>query len=385
MAREYATYGVGFQTEDVVPGEFLNNLDDLLYSYGDSALPTHTGTQVYVQATTGDEAQIAIDRRYFINEVDLYSDVVGDPDTYSMYGVASYIPTAHATAVKPFDIVVSTEPPAYEYVRELGTVEWSGTQIEAVWQTPHTLNVRQLDGYAASDDPADGAVVPVASSNSKLDSAFRPIFTGDVGLGDVIDYWLPPGAPFAVPTGYALCDGSVIPSGSHDLGAYDLNLPDLRDKFIAGADPSAPYGQDSVATDSPLGAPGVGGGVATHLGGYTGLLHDHTVPAHTHVATHRHAMASHFHRLPNHTHLASTLNWERGGGVNREIVVTSIMTTLGAIKTIPTSVGSYTNFTSWESPSTSSESGQTDPATMDVTDTRPEFVGFHRLMKVKVL
>lgn len=395
MAREYATQGVGFKVADVVPADFLNRLDDLLYSYNDSVIATHTGTQIYVQATTGDEAQIAINRRYFINNYDVLTAIDGPSSIYYVYAVASGVPTANSTQVSNFDVAVSTYAPNYAYVKEVASVEWDGSAISAVWNNPHKLNAAQLEGYVASDDPAGGPVIPVASSNSKLNRGFNPLFSSNVPVGDVIDYWVPPGGIFSVPDGWMLCDGSVVPSGSHEFGPFDVTLPDLRDRYIIGANPSSIYGSESSATDSTTGAPGISGGKATHFN-QSYISHSHTVAEHSHVASHRHSMASHYHNLPTHTHTSATLNWDRAptgtykSGVFFDTLAiqdtqASSMTYAGWLKTVPSDAANYTNYTGWVNPSTDSIGAGVASTLFDGQDLRPWFIGFAKIIKVKGL
>lgn len=394
MPREYATQGIGFQVADVVPADFLNRLDDLLIKYSDSAIATHTGTQVYVQATTGDEAQIAIDRRYFINDYDVLVDLSGPSFTYKMYAVASAVPSSNSTQISNFDVIVSTSAPSYEYVRQLGTVDWDGSQVSNVWNTPRQLNVEQVAGNAVSDVAQSYPVIPIASSNGKLSRSFIPSFSGDAQIGEVIDYWYPPGGIFSVPSGWSLCDGSVLGVGAHDFGEFEITLPDLRDKFVVGADPSKVFEADSIATNSIEGAPGIGGGKATHFA-MEDTQHAHTLAAHSHVATHRHAMASHFHYLPTHTHKGGYSFWDRANlGTEKRVVISetlgppgnrsaSAMSLVGQLKTVPTSAGDYTNNVGYANPSTDAKVGILATAGWPVTDSRPWFIGFAKIMKTR--
>lgn len=394
MPREFATQVTGFQVADVVPADFLNRLDDLLVKYADSAIATHTGTQVLVQATTGDEAQIAIDRRYFINDYDLLIDIAGPSFTYHMYAVASAVPTANSTQITNFDVVVSTSAPSFEYVRDLGTVGWDGSEVSSIWNTPKALNVEQVGGYAASDASAENPVIPVASSNGKLSRTFIPKFSSDAQVGEVIDYWYPPGGIFSVPPGWNLCDGSVLGTGMHDFGEFAIKLPDLRDKFVVGANPSSVFGVESIATNSSLGAPGIGGGKATHFD-MVDLRHSHSVANHSHVATHRHSIASHYHYLPTHTHKGGYSFWDRANiGSEKRVVISedlgppgnrsaSAMTYVRELKTVPTSAGNYTNNVDYENPLTDAKAGVLATTGWAVVDSRPGFVGFAKIIKTR--
>ena len=121
-----------------------------------------------------------------------------------------------------------------------------------------------------------------------------------------------------VPSGWLLCDGaeyvqstysglySVIGSAYNThptLGAASagkFRVPDFRDMFPLGMNPSGDTGTTSLGTYST-----------------TGWNHTHTVPAHTHtlgnhthtlgghthsVAGHSHTLGAHTHGIPSHTH-----------------------------------------------------------------------------------
>ena len=110
-----------------------------------------------------------------------------------------------------------------------------------------------------------------------------------VPLGTVCDWWRPASSYDAgagagnPPAGWAVCNGQVIGVGSHDMGAGTLTLPDLRNKFIIGADilkvdGGASSGGDSTAAFDAQhpNAPGIRG-----VGGVN-APHTHAVPAHYH-------------------------------------------------------------------------------------------------------
>jgi hypothetical protein len=269
---------------------------------------------VLIQATAGDEAQLAIERRYFIQATSLYEPVVGASGLYDLYAVASYVPTSHATTVKPFDIVVATEPPTeFEYTRHLAQVAFDGLLVTDVLQNPHKLNAAQLDGHIASTEPSDGDVVPVGSSNGKLARKFRPIFPGvDTKLGEVIDVFIPPGLPVVAPPLFELCLGQTLgPSQQDVVPGGNLYIPTMIDNFIIGADPAKAHGAAAPAgSNNPADAPGVGGVRAAHgnaMSAHTHPLAEHSHPyPHSHLAPHAHIVASHAHDLNR-----STLNYDR--------------------------------------------------------------------------
>lgn len=108
----------------------------------------------------------------------------------------------------------------------------------------------------------------------------------------------------SVPSGWLLCDGaeydqstysglySVIGSAYNihpTLGAASagkFRVPDFRDMFPLGMNPSGDTGTTSLGTYST-----------------TGWNHTHTVPAHTHtLGNHTHTLGAHTHTVPLHSH-----------------------------------------------------------------------------------
>ena len=391
-----------FGVASVVPAEFLNQLDDMLYYLADSILPTHTGSQVLIQATAGDEAQVVIDRRYFTRASSIYEPVSGAPGTYDLYAVASYVPTSHATTVKSFEAVVATSPPNdFAYSRHLAKVIYDGTRITDVLQDPHKLNVAQLDGHISSRNPADGDVLPVASSGShKIAKGFRPLFPGvDCELGEVIDYFHPLGYNFgAPPPGWAYCNGQVLGPGDQDLvPGGSFQMPSLNTgELIVGADPTKAHGTDSSAVDTAFGAPGVGGGKSSDFGGVGGE-HTHTGPAHSHQYHHTHvtdtglAVMPHYHNLEDHTHGFNHLTithgawsgWPPGGSPDHPGVdVTTAAQTAGARGAPKTNLVSPEVYAA--APSTDSPAYSSTPAAYgSAGDTTPHHQVLARIMKVR--
>ena len=97
--------------------------------------------------------------------------------------------------------------------------------------------------------------------------------------------WHRPSLAVPIPTGFEVCDGSVVAEADHDFGAIgDVTLPDLRNRFVVGANPSTTIGQAGVAAthgdiDNEDGAPGPQG---------VGGENQHAVTV-AEMASHRHA------------------------------------------------------------------------------------------------
>lgn len=171
----------------------------------------------------------------------------------------------------------------------------------------------------------------------------------DVPLGTVISWWRPTSG-IAIPDGWVPCDGRELNADQHSYPfAGTITVPDLRNKFVIGADPATPginafngYALESDATAATTdnndwsgsgaapgttGAPGIGYDTGlenpaarsgdnalrnlshTHNPGTLAIkdhthsiAHTHTIPAHSHkIEAHSHDM-THLHLMPNHYH-----------------------------------------------------------------------------------
>jgi hypothetical protein len=90
-------------------------------------------------------------------------------------------------------------------------------------------------------------------------------------LGTVLDWWRPSSTWDAgagagnPPPGFEIADGRTLAVGQHDFGASPLVLPDLRNKFILGANPANGDGTVVASADeTPAQAPGIRGSSGFH-------------------------------------------------------------------------------------------------------------------------
>lgn len=189
----------------------------------------------------------------------------------------------------------------------------------------------------------------VQSGRRTLYSIASGLNYNDVPLGTVITWWRP-NSNIAIPDGWVPCDGRQVAADQHSYPlAGIITVPDLRNKFVIGADSATPginafggYSLESGATPAQninaywsgtpanpgsTGAPGVGydSGLEdpsartgsnterdvghTHGAGTLSIQdhehsidHQHIVPAHAHkIVPHSHDM-THVHLMPNHVH-----------------------------------------------------------------------------------
>ena len=100
-------------------------------------------------------------------------------------------------------------------------------------------------------------------------------------VGTVIDWWRP-SSSVPLPSGWEVCDGHQVPAGQHEfagLAAAAINLPDLRNVFVLGADKDKADGTGAGTADNAASAPGIRG---------SGGSQQHTlvtleIPAHQHA------------------------------------------------------------------------------------------------------
>lgn len=117
-----------------------------------------------------------------------------------------------------------------------------------------------------------------------------------IPIGTVVPWFRPNGAA-AIPTYWAACDGSTLTSGNHDFAgiAGSVTLPDLRNKFILGANAADANGAAAAAVtdstiDSATGAPG-----PQASGGSNKIVQTTAqMPGHNHTFT-GNALGSHSH------------------------------------------------------------------------------------------
>jgi hypothetical protein len=189
----------------------------------------------------------------------------------------------------------------------------------------------------------------VQSGRRTLYSVVSGLNYNDVPLGTIITWWRPT-SDVSIPDGWVPCDGRELSADQHSYSfAGTITVPDLRNKFVIGADAASPginafngyaleggavAAQNSNndwsgvgAAPGTTGAPGIGYDAAledpsartgdntqrnishNHGAGTLAIqdhqhsiAHTHTVPRHKHkVEAHSHDM-THVHLMPNHWH-----------------------------------------------------------------------------------
>jgi hypothetical protein len=188
-----------------------------------------------------------------------------------------------------------------------------------------------------------------------------------VPVGTVVD-WFRPNSSMLTPTGWTVCDGSLVTDASAPL-FNGKHVPDLRNRFVLGIDPGnmtvmASYGADQ-------GAPPQGGQASVSAS----LAHSHGIGAHTHtIQSHTHTFTTsidgdHFHDHQNDPFQSGFIQGAVTGGQRT--------TTNGAHSHHGTTDGSGTL-------TTDPTALQTDTQLSNVTiPTMPPYVGLLKIIRIK--
>lgn len=163
-----------------------------------------------------------------------------------------------------------------------------------------------------------------------------------IPIGTVVPWFRPNGAA-AIPTYWAACDGSTLTSGNHDFAgiAGSVTLPDLRNKFILGANAADANGAAAAAVtdstiDSATGAPGpqASGGsnkivqTTAQMPGHSHTFTGNALGSHSHsftgnalpaMAPHDHYSVDYPDQFTPHEHLIEFRNDLRGGGTGKAV------------------------------------------------------------------
>jgi hypothetical protein len=217
----------------------------------------------------------------------------------------------------------------------------------------------------------DGAILarhvyPGTLTSDVLDLSAR------IPLGTVLDWYCQDPTQWSTLLGasWTVCDGRTLTSAQHDIPGIvgSFTTPDLRNKFVLGANYSATVG----SAGTPSVAPGMLGSSGSHT---ANLNHQHTVNGHSHTF-----MSPIGNNLGNpaaiHPEAAGTggYNWngsDQGvvGGVSSVIFGSAGTWAINGVET-------------WRVTTDSTSTG-TNTQLSSTTDIRPAYVGLLKIMKVK--
>lgn len=157
----------------------------------------------------------------------------------------------------------------------LGSDSYDHAELAANWDKLDAILGTPSSGVWPSADGVTGGLYEEARRASLAAFPLGAVFA-----------WYRPHASVDLPAGAVVCDGSVLGPSEHDLPGVtgDFTLPDLRHRFIIGADYDKEIGAPAVSAlsagvDLPEGAPGpqaAGGANAAALTADEMPTHKHT-------------------------------------------------------------------------------------------------------------
>lgn len=144
--------------------------------------------------------------------------------------------------------------------------------------------------------PSSGNWPPDAGTDAGIYKEVALLQDERTPIGTIVP-WFRPSDSIPIPTNWHVCDATVLTAGNHDFPgiAGSVTLPDLRNRFILGADSTkssgtAAAGVNDAGIDSASGAPG-----QSTLGGSNKIIQTSSqMPSHTHTFTGT-ALGSHTH------------------------------------------------------------------------------------------
>lgn len=148
-------------------------------------------------------------------------------------------------------------------------------------QVPSRITSRTLQWNAvpAVEDglPASWLARPPGDDGLHFDAFSDAALRQLVPVGTVVDWWRP-NDTVQLPNGWAICKGDSIPADQHDFGTgAAIVLPDLRNKFILGADTARADGLADANAAAAPGIRGVGGAHAVALSVAEMPVHNHGI------------------------------------------------------------------------------------------------------------
>lgn len=157
------------------------------------------------------------------------------------------------------------------YVWPLGTDSYTHAHLAANWDKADAI----FGGPSSGEWPVGG-----------IHGEIQRASDGAIPLGMIFP-WYRPSLAVSLPTGYVVVDGSTLNSTQHDFpGGGDVTIPDLRNRFVLGADPEKAIGTAGSSVGSLLahdvdGAPGPQG-----VGGANAVtLEADQLPKHSHAGS----------------------------------------------------------------------------------------------------
>lgn len=294
----------------------------------------------------------------------------------------------------PADLLVSNSVTT----TQIGDTQVKTADIDALSVTTAKLNngavtTAKIDDLAVTNDKI--AVGAVAIQNLGNDVLNRMI-----PLGTVLD-WYPPdgtsGPGWAVPSGFAICDGTAWNNIDNQMGANGVKLtsgsiPNLIGKYVIGADPtrakSATASGVHNTTDGTYTSPGITASAGQNT--VSNANHNHTIPNHFHEMSHWHDVSDHTHGISTKSGVYSRITTDYGETGGTQTLSLNTTGTGGASAHYTggplyrqwwdgaTNGNARDNTAGW-----SGNTGGLSSGSFTYEDNRPLSIGLLKIMKVK--
>lgn len=157
----------------------------------------------------------------------------------------------------------------------------------AIITTPAIQDLAITTGKLAGSSVTNAKIADDSVTKAKMDRAYvHP-------LGSIMPWWRPSSLS-EIPTGWVVAKGQTLTSSEHDFaGGGSIILPDLRNKFLLGADTES----TGTSTSAPPAISQTGGSHEKNIS------HSHTIDPHSHtIDPHYHTVNDHSHTVPSHKH-----------------------------------------------------------------------------------
>lgn len=206
--------------------------------------------------------------------------------------------------------------------------------------------------FGWSSSSGASAAIPLTALSAVATRQFAPV-------GTVITWWRPDNT-VSVPTGWAICNGASVASGSHDFGTgASITLPDLRNKFVLGANSALADAAAATDGDTVANAPGIRGSGSSNA---RNLQHSHSVNSHDHGSA------------GSHTHGVGTGGAIAGGGVGGASFSIGGFSDVHSHLGNTDAQGAHTHAA--QTPGTNNQLGSAQ-------DIKPQYVGLLHIIKIK--
>jgi hypothetical protein len=307
---------------ELIQGQYLNSLQELLSDWSDNVLLQASGPDVIVSAATHAPAELVIAGQMRYSNTDEEVTISGPAGFYNIFATTR-------RGRSDFELEASTADVTAQYRRRIGVAEFDGVNVVDVRSDVREINVSHIDGHPPSQPPLP-AGIPAGRVDATIDPEWLPgLEDARIMVGGIREVWVPDLSDFVLTPDFVVCLGQTLGPADHGFTYPDgspfpgsVTVPALVNRHLLGAHPAAGFG--STGSGSGV-APGPNGRAGTNA--QQSFLHGHTRTGHSHaVNNHGHSLPSHTHVFGPHYHRVDfptdprRLNIVTPGGTNRSHV-----------------------------------------------------------------